>query len=90
MDNVENADRILTDFYNEALTELQSNDTIWWLISQLLIDLYDIHLVTCCHCGAINRVESDKKYLDSYGDYIFDCVWCWQWIDDHDCSDLFY
>ena len=77
---------IVHEFYMKS----QEHQQLWLLVSQLLIDLYDYHLITCCHCGAINKVESENKYLDPHGDYVFDCVWCWQWIDDHDCPDLLY
>lgn len=49
--------KIVLDFYMKAVDDGQ----LWLLVSQLLIDLYDCHLITCPNCWAIHN-SRNKEY----------------------------
>lgn len=83
---------IVHEFYMQS----QDHPQLWLLISQLLIDIYDCHLITCSSCGAIHNttdqdyvVEDTLDPLYPQWDSVFKCS-CWEYINPNDCPDLFY
>ena len=82
---------IVHEFYMQS----QDHEQLWLLVSQLLIDLYDVHLIKCCHCGTIHDAKDKEYEIDTdecnyvEWDEYFVCS-CWEKINPYDCCDLFY
>jgi hypothetical protein len=82
MENKSPAELKTIQLFYDAINDPQDERTIGEHITQLLIDLYDTHLVVCW-CWWVHSKEYENW------DREFECGCC-GWTVDQDDSDLFY